>query len=102
MECYSAMKRKTGHVLQQGETQRHQAERGKPEKKGHLIHDSMYPECPEQATPWTQKEDQQLSGAGEGKWGVLLMETGFSVGDDRNVLELEVVAAQNDEHTKCH
>lgn len=101
MECYSAMKRKTGHVLQQSETQRHQAERGKPEKKGHLIHDPMYLKCPEQANLWTQKEDQRLSGAGEGKW-VLLMETGFFVGDDRNVLELEVVATQNDEHIKCH
>ena len=33
------------------------------------------------------------------------METGFVfffVGDDRNVLELEVVAAQHGEHTKSH
>ena len=30
------------------------------------------------------------------------METGFFVGDDRNVLELEAVAAQHGEHTKCH
>ena len=49
------------------ETQRHQAEREKPEKKGHLIHDPMYLKCPEQANPWTWKEDQWLSVAGEGK-----------------------------------
>ena len=47
------------------ETQRHQAEREKPEKKGHLIHDPMYLKCPEQANPWTWKEDQWLSVAGE-------------------------------------
>ena len=46
----------------------------------------------------------QWLGRGSEEW--LLMETGFFffffVGDDRNVLELEVVAAQHGEHTKCH
>ena len=83
------------------ETQRHQAEREKPEKKGLLIHDPKYQKCPEQANPWARK-NQWLSGAGEGKWGVTANGDRFFVGNDRNVLELEAVAAQHGEHTKCH
>lgn len=51
-----------------------------PDTEGHLLKDSVYEKCPEQANPWRQTADGRLPepGGEEGQEAACSMGTGFS------------------------
>ena len=77
MEYYSVMtKNGADSGYHREETWRPQAKWKKPDTKGHMLHDSIYMNCPE---IHRQKADQWLPGAGGGGWGVTA-HPGFPLG----------------------
>ena len=51
------------------EPQKHDAWWDYTDTEGHVLYDSIYTKCPEQADPWRQKIDEWVPGAGGGGWG---------------------------------
>ena len=75
----------------------------KSDTKSHILYDSVYMKCPEQANPQRQKADQWLPGSGEwgGKGGGVTA-NGYQVIWEviKNVLKLVVIVEQLCEYIK--